>query len=160
MRPIGTKQKLEARRHRAMKLLAKGKTVRFVAATLNASLSSVVRWVQSYRKEGKKGLKSKPTPGRPPLLSPSQKIKLNHLLIEGPQAAGHTTNLWTLQRIGRLIHKKFGHRYTHVGVWKLMRQGLHWSWQKPEKRAIQRNEPAIRQWTRQAWSDIKKNSET
>lgn len=160
MRPIGAGHQLEARRHRAMELLAKGKTVRSVAATVNASISSVVRWSQAYRKEGKQGLKSRPTPGRPPRLSPSQQKNMTRLLIEGPQAAGHTTNLWTLKRISKLIKKKFGHHYTHVGVWKLMRQGLNWSWQKPEKRATQRNDQAVRQWMRTTWPDIKKSPAT
>jgi len=33
---------------------------------------------------------------------------------------------------------------------------LGWSWQKPERRAIERDEAAIARWTREAWPRIKK----
>jgi transposase len=40
-------------------------------------------------------------------------------------------------------------------VWKLLRQGLGWSWQKPERRALQRDEAAIEHWKTHEWPRIK-----
>ncbi|MBI4678101.1 MAG: helix-turn-helix domain-containing protein, partial [Elusimicrobia bacterium] len=69
MRPHGTPRELESRRRRAVVLLQAGRTYQSVASTLNASISSVVRWVQSFRKGGARALRPKPASGRPPLLA-------------------------------------------------------------------------------------------
>jgi len=140
-------------------LLESGQSYRSVAAKVDASLSSVVRWHQAYRKKGREGLLPKPTPGRPALLSPRQKKKLVDLLVEGPLAAGYPTDLWTLKRIGSVIAKRFGIRYSIANCWKLM-TALGWSCQKPEKRARERDEVAIRQWKRYRWPHIKKSPKT
>lgn len=157
MRLTGTPKQLEARRHKAIVLLRKGETYRSVAEKVNASLSSVVRWHQAYSKDGRKGLRARSTPGRPPWLGASQKQRLAALLLKGPLASGYSTDVWTLRRIGRLIEKRFGRRYSGAGVWKLMRQELGWSCQKPERRALQRNEKDIELWKRVRWPRIKKS---
>jgi len=156
MRPRGTANQLEDRRRRAIALLRAGKTYRSVARTLKASLSSVVRWYQAYRQEGLRALRARPSPGRPSRLSEPHKERLRRLLVAGALQAGYATDLWTLQRIAKLIERQFGVRYTTVGVWKLLRVGLDWSWQKPQRRATQRDEAAIERWKRQTWPHIKK----
>lgn len=155
MRPHGTPQALEQRRLLAIRLLETGNSYRSVADQIQSSLSSVVRWHQSYRKEGKKGLHSTPNLGRPPLLSAKQKEKLLQILIRGPLAAGYPTDLWTLQRIGKVIEKEFAIRYSLANCWKLM-TALGWSCQKPAKRARERDESAIGHWKRWVWPHIKK----
>ena len=159
MRPQGTPQSLEKRRLQAVRLLKAGKPYRAVAMTVGASLSSVVRWQQSYRSNGKRGLRVKPSPGRTPLLNQRQKERLARLLLQGPLEAGYTTNLWTLRRIGELIRREFGISYTIANVWKLMR-AMGWSCQKPSKRDRERNEKAIRYWKQHVWPRIKKNRST
>jgi len=69
MRPQGSPDQLEKRRRRAVALLKKGETYREVARASGASLSSVVRWFQDFRRKGPKGLESRPTLGRPCRLS-------------------------------------------------------------------------------------------
>mgnify|MGYP001575854435 FL=1 len=123
---------------------------------MKASLSSVVRWNQTYQKKGVKGLKTRARWGRPSYLTLEQKDDLRAKLLKGAVAAGHATELWTLQRIERLVEREYGVRYTSVGVWKLLRRGLNWSCQKPEKRALQRNEDEIRRWKARVWPHIKK----
>lgn len=156
MRPPGTPQQLEARRCRAVALLQSGKTYQSVAATLNASISSVVRWVQSFRKGGKDALRPQPASGRPPLLSQSQKRKLLRWLEQGPHALGYETDLWTLPRVATLIEKRLGVRYHPGHVWRVM-MSLGWTWQKPERRATQRDEKAIARWKKYEWPRIKKS---
>jgi transposase len=156
MRPPGTAEQLEKRRRRAVALLRAGKPYREVARVVQASLSSVVRWEQAQRRDKQKGLRSRPTPGRPPRLSAAQKATLKRHLLRGARAAGYPTELWTLKRIAA----QFGVRYSLVGTWKLLREGLAWSWQKPERRAVQRDEPAIERWKTTTWPDIKKRRAT
>jgi transposase len=156
MRPSGTAEQLEKRRRRAIALLQAGTPYREVARRVDASLSSVVRWEQAYRQDKRNGLRARPTPGRPCRLSGRQQEQLKAVLLRGAGAARYTTELWTLRRIGEVIRKRFGVRYSPVGVWALLRHGLRWSWQKPERRALQRNETAIAQWKRAEWPRIKK----
>lgn len=160
MRPSGTAEQLEKRRRQAIALLRTGKAYREVARMVRASLSSVVRWMQAYRRAPRTGLRARPTPGRPPRLTTIQTERLRRLLLRGARAAGHTTELWTLKRIGTLIETEFGVRYSPVGVWKLLRHGLGWSWQKPERRARQRDEAAIDHWKTHTWPHIKKRRPT
>lgn len=156
MRPFGTAAQLEKRRRRAMALLRAGQPYREVARRVGASVSSVVRWQQAHRRDPRKGLRARPSPGRPPRLTPAQQERLRQLLVRGARAAGHTTELWTLRRIATLIETQFGVPYSPVGVWKLLRHGLGWSWQKPERRALQRDDAAIERWKTQEWPHIKK----
>lgn len=156
MRPYGTHQQLESRRCRALALLRKGETFRDAAGKVKASLSSVVRWSQIHQKKGMKGLKIYARWGRPSRLTPKQKNDLRKRLLKGAVAAGHTTELWTLKRIGKLVEGQYGIHYTSVGVWKLLRRGLNWSCQKPEKRALQRDEDEIQRWKARVWPHIKK----
>ncbi|MGH2400405.1 MAG: winged helix-turn-helix domain-containing protein [bacterium] len=160
MRPSGTAEQLEKRRRQAIALLRAGTPYREVARLVRAAVSSVVRWKQAYRRDRRTGLRARPTPGRPPRLTETQKERLRRLLLRGARAAGHTTELWTLKRIGTLIETEFGVRYSPVGVWKLLRHGLNWSWQKPERRARQRDDAAIEHWKTHTWPHIKKRRPT
>ena len=159
MRPPGTAQQLERRRRQAIQLLKAGKKLSAVAQAVSASVSSVFRWYESYRRQGLKGLRPRPTPGRPPHLSASQKKRLATLLLKGPLAAGHRTDLWTLKRVAQLIRRQWGVGYHPCHVWKLL-QSLGWSCQKPERRALQRDDAAIAHWRRSRWPHIKKRRTT
>lgn len=156
MRPSGTPEQLETRRRCAVALLHAGTPYREVARQVGVSLSSVVRWEQAYRRDKRNGLRARPIPGRPCRLAASQQEQLKAVLLHGARAAGYATELWTLKRVAQVIRKRFGVRYSPVGVWALLRHGLGWSWQKPERRALQRNETAIAHWRQKEWPRIKK----
>jgi transposase len=81
---------------------------------------------------------------------------LENILLRGAQAAGYSTELWTLRRISEVIKKQFGVRYSTSAVWRLLVVDLKWSTQKPERRATQRDEAAIEQWKKVQWPTIKK----
>jgi transposase len=155
MRPQGTPQQLQKRREHAIRLWRDGKRPALIARALSASRSSVSRWIQTYACEGGDGLEAKPIPGRPSHLSSKQRPKLEQLLLKGPLAAGYKTDLWTLNRIAKLIKHHFKVVYHPGHVWKVL-QHLGWSCQKPERRATQRNEAAIAHWKRYKWPQIKK----
>jgi transposase len=155
MRPAGTPEQLEQRRRRAIAQVKAGHTLSAVARQFSASVSSVYRWWQAYTRAGVRGLRPKPIPGRPSRLSAVQKQQLVTLLGRGPLRAGYRTDLWTLPRVAGVIRQHFGVRYHPAHVWKLL-TGLGWSCQKPERRAVERDEPAIAQWKRTAWPWIKK----
>jgi transposase len=160
MRPHGTQTELEKRRRRAIQLLNKGKaSLSAIARWLGASKSSVSRWMKAYQEKGAKGLKPKMVPGRPLKLLPEQREKLSELLLAGPLSSGYRTDLWTLQRVAQIIRKNFGVEYHPNHVWRLL-LGMGWSCQKPERRAIERNEQEIAHWKRYRWPHIKKRGKT
>jgi transposase len=150
---------LEKRRRKAIALLKAGRTFQEVAAVVHASVSSLVRWQQAYRRDGPAGLSSKPNHGRPSLLSPREKQRLEKILLQGPLGLGYRTDLWTLKRVAQVVEERFGVRYSLPGLWKLM-ASLGWSCQKPETRARERDEKAIAHWKRYVWPQIKKSRKT
>lgn len=155
MRPKGSAQELEVRRRLAGKLLLAGKGIREVARLVGASPSAVHGWKRVLEREGLEGLKAKPHPGPRPRLTPEQKQRLKEILLEGPQAAGFTTELWTLARVAQVIEHTFGVKYHPGHVWRLLRE-LNFTPQKPERRARERDEAAVEQWRREDWPRIKK----
>ena len=142
MRPHGAPEQLEKRRQEAIRLSKAGKNLPAIARVLSASVSSVFRWLQAYQAKGVRGLKPQPTPGRPPKLTQDQKGRLVQVLLKGPLSAGYRTDLWTLNRVAKVIDQQFGVQYHPSHVWKLL-VSLGWSCQKPERRALQRNKDSI-----------------
>jgi winged helix-turn-helix protein len=59
-----------------------------------------------------------------------------------------------LGRVGKLIETLTGQRYCESGVWRLLKR-LGFSSQRPSKRAIQRDETAVRQWKTKRWPALK-----
>ena len=155
MRPHGSPAELEARRLRAMELLKRGLSLNEVGRQIHCNASSVMRWRDARAVGGTKALKAKPASGRPPRLTRGQLNQLVRYLLEGAIAHGYRTELWTTQRIADLIQDKFGVRYHRNHVGKLM-HALKWSSQKPERRALERDEAAIEAWKQQEWPRVKK----
>ena len=126
-----------------------------VANIVGASKCSVGRWKRAVAKGGLKALRAKPHPGRPPRLKAKQKRQLLKILLAGPLRAGYRTDLWTCPRVAEVIAKKFHVKYHPAHVWKILR-GFGWTPQKPEQRARERDEKAIRRWREENWPRIKK----
>ena len=155
MRPTGSPEELERRRVRALALLKEGLLPVEVARRVGVDRRSVRRWKRAARRRGEAGVRAKPAPGRPPKLDPEHKRQLEALLLEGAQAAGFHTDLWTCPRVAELIERRFGVCY-HVDHIGRLLHDLDWSPQKPERRALERDERAIRRWVRERWPRVKK----
>jgi transposase len=155
MRPVGSAAELERRRRRAVRLLQSGHSLSAVARMVGAAVSAVWQWRETWRRSGEPGLAAKPTPGRPPRLTPRQRQRLPKLLALGPRRYGYPNDLWTTRRIAALIEREFRVGYHPAQVSRILAQ-LGWSYQKPERRALERNEVAIAKWKRYRWLAIKK----
>lgn len=155
MRPSGSPKALERRRRRAIELLSQGLMPVEVAKRVGVDRRSVRRWHAAYRQQGEAALTARPTPGRPPALSPSAKRQLERLLLKGAVAAGFSTDLWTCPRVAQVIERQYGVRYHVDHVGRLL-HGLGWSPQKPARRALERDDAAIQRWVRQQWPRVKK----
>jgi transposase len=156
MRPSGNQKALEQRRYQAVELLEQGIGTNEVARRLRVTSGAVSQWKATYKQQGRDGLSATPNTGRPAGLNAKQKKRLLRLLLRGPHNFGFATELWTLERIGRVIHLYFGIDYDPSSVWHILRD-LGWSCQKPQVRARERDEQAIEKWRKQDWPRIKKS---
>ena len=155
MRPHGSPGLLEERRCKIIAFLKRNLSLHEIARRLGCHASSVLRWRNAFRAKGAEGLKAQPASGRPPKLSAPQRLRLVRLLAQGAVAHGYRTELWTTQRIADLIAQRLGVRYHRNHVGKLLHQ-VGWSHQKPERRAIERDEAAIQTWKQTVWPRVKK----
>jgi transposase len=155
MRPRGSPQELERRRQRAVKMLERGTTITAIARRIGCSHSSVILWGNMVGRRGAKGLKAKPASGRPPKLSQRQLNQLPKLLLKGAFAWGYTTDLWTTTRIAQVIRRKFHVQFHRAHVGRLLAR-LNWSCEKPERRALERDEKVIEEWKHRRRPAIRK----
>jgi len=145
----------ERTRLEAAKMFAAGARQAEVVAALGASRSAVSKWHTAWVAGGVASLAARRAPGRPAKLTAEQRQSLEQALFRGPQAHGYATELWTLERIRRLIHDLFGVWYAPAHVWWLLGR-MGWSCQKPACRAKQRDEATIERWRKEHWPRIKK----
>lgn len=155
MRPKGSAETLEQRRRVAIALLEQGMKPAAVARAVGTSRASVTRWRQAYEEGGEAAVAAQPHPGRPSRLTPRERGRLAKLLLQGARKHGYGTDLWTLARVAEVIAVNFGVQYHPGHVWYILRS-MHWSSQKPERRARERDEKAIATWRCEDWPRIKK----
>jgi transposase len=143
------------RRVRAGRLLLAGKSPPEVARLVGAPRQTVYRWRDVLEASGIDALRDMSKGGRPPQLGAGELSRLYVMLLEGATAHGFATPLWTLKRVRLLIDREFGVRYSEVHVWRLLGQ-LGFSNQKPDRRALERDEAAIEHWRKRTWPALKK----
>jgi transposase len=146
---------MERRRRQAARLFEKGWPVAEVARRLGVARQVGYRWHEAWQSGGAAALASKGPAGPKSKLDPTQTERIVDALLEGPAAYGYKTQLWTLPRVAGLIEDLTGVRYHPGHVWRVL-GSLGFSCQRPERRAIERDEQAIRHWKRVTWPNIKK----
>lgn len=145
----------EGRRLRAFELKERGWKQTHIADALGVTEGAVSQWMKRAREEGMEGLKHKPPPGATPRLSEEERARLPELLAQGAQTHGFRGDVWTCERVARVIRGEFGVSYHPAHVSRLVRaSGL--SLQKPARRAEQRDEEAIEYWKENRWPELKK----
>ena len=146
------------RRQEAYRLLKAGWRPASVARELGVSRAAVTQWKWRFAKEGASACQVHKSSGRPAKLSPTQQQELLILLKQGAEATGFPTDRWTRARVREVIQRTFGVHYHLTSVGKLLHR-LGWSVQKPEVRAMERNERTIADWKATQWPRIKKRAE-
>lgn len=146
---------MEKRRKQAGKLFAKDHSAPEVARRLGVARQVAYRWKQAWLKGGSAALASKGPAGRKAKLTAEQTDEVTGALLAGPAAHGYKTALWTLPRVADLIEDLTGVHYHPGHVWRLL-GASGFSCQRPERRAVERDEKAIRNWKRVVWPALKK----
>ena len=156
-RPIGTADELERRRTQAVQAVADGEPRKTVAKVLGVHVKTVSRWVRAARQPG--GLAAKTHPGPTPGLTDADLKRLAELLLQGAKGHGWHNQLWTADRVARLIEREFDIRYHPEHVRDILKRRLGWTSQKPRRKARERNDKEVARWVgdefprivRQAW---------
>lgn len=147
--------KLEKRRLQAGKLFAKECSAPAVARRLGVARQGVYRWKNAWEQGGRTALASKGPAGPKPKLTVKQTKQVVKALLAGPVAQGYQTALWTLPRVASLIHELTGVDYHPGHVWRLL-GASGFSCQRPERRAVERDDQALRRWQQEVWPALKK----
>jgi transposase len=126
-----------------------------VAERFGVHPNTAKRWRRAWREGGEDALAAKPHPGGQRKLTHEQLDEVVELVIAGPLAAGFPTDLWTCDRVARLIRERFGVEY-HTGHVARMLHELGFSPQKPRTVAREQDPDAPEHWRRVEWVRIKK----
>lgn len=128
-----------------------------IAASLKVDDQTVRRWRRVWQQHGRDGLRSKAHPGRRALMSEDQRQALVQMLLKPPTENGFNKHIWTTSMIAALIEREFKITYhpDRVGV---ILHTLGFTWQKPQRRARERDEQRIQAWRQETWPEIKKKA--
>ncbi len=145
-----TKKRLKAGR-----LLLSGKSCAEVAVAVEVARQTLYTWKRLLDEGGIDALRNVPERGRPAQLDAQQLAAVRAAILQNPTEHGFGTELWTLKRVGAVIERLHGVRFGQTQVWRIL-GALGFSPQKPEKRAIERKEDAVRSWKQRTWPSLKK----
>lgn len=142
-------------RCRAATAVLEGMPVVDVAAAYGVSRRTIARWVSRYEREGPSGLQRKTGSGRPRKLEDLFEDELRGIVLQGAQAFGYETDLWTVGRLQRVIGDEFQVQVSRNTVWRRLRDaGL--TYQKPEREYYEIDEATRTQWLREVVPQIRK----
>jgi len=151
MRTPGTAAEHEFLRKRAVAAVRDGQSPSAVARAFGVHRVTVQRWLRQARVPG--GLDAKPV-RRASALSDDQLHHLEALLLQGASKHGWPNDLWTAARVQQLIRRHFGVAFHPEHVRKVLKRRLGWTSQKPQRRAKERDEDAIRRWQQEEFPRI------
>lgn len=143
------------KRVRAGRLLQKGKTPAEIAIDVGVARQTVYTWKTIFDEGGIDALRAVPLRGRPATLDEAQRQELRRAVLQNPTEHGFGTELWTLKRVSVVIKRLHGVKLSLSQIWRIL-GSLGFSPQKPDKRAIERNEDVVRNWKRREWPALKK----
>ena len=143
------------KRVRAGRMLLAGKRPAEVAVAVGVARQTVYTWKRLLNEDGIDALRAVPRAGRPGKLDENQLEEVRRAVLQRPTDHGFGTDLWTLKRVGVVIKRLHGVEFGQTQIWRIL-GALGFSAQKPEKRAIERNEDGVRQWQRRTWPGLKK----
>jgi len=139
----------------AGRLLRKGKQPAEVALAVGVARQTVYTWKALLDEGGIDALRAVLSRGRPPRLDEAALEGLRRVLLQKPTEHGFGTELWTLKRVGVVIQRLYGVKFSQTQIWRLL-GALGFSVQKPDRRAIERNEDTVRSWKRSTFPALKK----
>lgn len=151
-----SQKEMETRRLRATPYFKRGWSERAVAKKLGVSPPAVHYWKVAWQGDKKNGLKAGKY-GPSFKLVPEKEAMVKKKILRGAGEYGFSGDFWTLGRITEAVASWTGVRYEDRSVWHVLKR-LGFSCQKPVRRAVERDENAIRNWISKDWPEIKKGA--
>jgi len=136
-------------------MLLAGKTPAQAAHAVGVARQTAYTWKAVLDEGGIDALRAMPARGRPARLDDEQLQALGRALLQRPTEHGFGTELWTLKRVGVLIERLYGVKFGQTQIWRIL-GGLGFSVDALARRAIKRDEDAVRTWQRKTWPALKK----
>jgi putative transposase len=93
-------------------------------------------------------------PANSPTVTDAQFAVLEEELGKGPAAHGFGDERWTLAWVQTVIRRRFRLALSVATVWRLLKRH-GWSWQAPARRALERDDHAVRLWKKEVWPRVK-----
>src|SRR5262249_35587707 len=147
---------MERRRMQAADLFERDVSPAEIARQVGVSHQIVSDWRKAWRRGGREALRRAGRAGRKPKLRGEQLAAGEGARIRGGGSHGYAIALWTLPRVADVIARVTGVAYHPGHVWYVLRDQLDWTWQRPARRAVERNDEAIQQWMKKRWPQVKK----
>jgi transposase len=114
-----------------------------IARLVGVSHQTVSDWHDAWEERGANALRGAGRAGRLPRLSAAQLAEVEVALEKGLRAHGFPTELWNLARVVAVIEQVTGVTYSQSQAWRILREKLGWSRQRPARRALERDDQAI-----------------
>lgn len=149
----------EVRRIRGWELSQKGWSQVRIAEALGVTQGAVSQWLKRAKEGGSEALRRKKATGPARRLGSEQLSQIPLLLAQGAESFGFRGDIWTCERIAKVIRRTFGVSYHPAHVSRILKE-CGWSSQKPARRPSQRGEHAIVDWLEHKWPEIKKRPTT
>jgi transposase len=143
-------------RLRVVVLVSEGTSIKNTAGMCEVGITTVKRWLNTYRAEGVWALISKgPYEGKKSRLSDKQMRELYDMIEAGPEASGLDTGVWTSPIIAELVRRRFGVKYHPSQIRRILHK-LGFSIQYPKQRLSLADKALQSLWIRQELPAIKK----
>jgi len=151
-----SQEAMVARRLRAVPYFKRHWPERNIAKKLGVSNMAIHQWKTAWKEKGVNGLKAGRY-GPSSKLSPLKEKAVRQKILQGAETHGFSGDYWTLNRVPNAVKSWTGVLYQDRSVWHVLKR-LGFSCQKPVKRAVERDERAIRIWRQKTWREIKKGA--
>ncbi|WP_321889660.1 helix-turn-helix domain-containing protein [Paraburkholderia bannensis] len=116
------------RREHAARMLAAGKSIAYVAATLDLSAATARRYASAFTEGGAQALAQMGDVGRRPRLTAEDLERVTRSIRQRPDGVGLAGEYWTNTMVQRFIAREFQVCYSYSHINRLIRDhGLqHW----------------------------------
>jgi transposase len=145
--------KARIRRLTALVGVAEERPVAELAERLGVCEETIYAWLRAFLVDRWASLQRRPSPGRPPKLTPGQKARLKEVITAGPEAAGYPTGCWNSALVQDLIERDFGVLYSVKYIAELL-GNLGLTDQKARFVSDHLDEARRQRWLMQEWPAI------
>lgn len=153
-----THETSETIRRMAVQRVREGEAPSAVIQSYGLCRTTIYKWLRAHRRGGEAALAARQHPGRPPRLTPKQKLTVRRWISgKDPRQYGFDFGLWTRRIVAALIAEKFGVKLGVTAVGRLLAE-LDVTPQKPLRRAYERDPQAIERWKTETYPGLRQRA--